>query len=100
MEVNMKKHFLTGAAVMALLLITAFTGCENPAGDGGAQTGETLRYTTVPLVARDGKSYTQVASGYDENYYYIYLLGHVSQVPVVYGAAFEYDGTTPISTSY
>jgi hypothetical protein len=55
----------------------------------------------VPLKADDGKTYSMVSSGYDDDYYYyIYLLGHIERVPVVYSDAYEYDGTTTWSFSY
>jgi hypothetical protein len=98
METKMKKQFLKGAA--AALLITAFAGCDNLAGNNNQST-ETLRYSTVPLAASDGKAYSMVASAYDDTYYYyIYLLGHIERVPMVYGDAVEYDGETPITVAY
>ncbi|MDR0410530.1 MAG: hypothetical protein LBH75_00960 [Treponema sp.] len=84
---------------------------------GGAESRATLRYQTVPLQTDDGNTYSLISSakgryGYMTGIegrteynlwryeYYIYLLGHIERVPIVYGDAFEYNGRTPITVSY
>ncbi|MDR2479002.1 MAG: hypothetical protein LBD48_06795 [Treponema sp.] len=97
----MKQKFPKRAAVLPLL-IAALAACDNPAeGSNNNQQAETLRYQTVPVVTQDNKSYSLVTAAYDNDYYYyIYLLGKVDRVPIVYGEAFQYDGVTPISIAY
>ena len=50
MEDKMKKHFLKGAAAVALLLIVALAGCTTPTTGGDTDADATLRYETVPYV--------------------------------------------------
>jgi hypothetical protein len=104
---SMKKNklFTMGTLAMMLAFGLVLAGCEIDADDkadpSNPRTDATLRYKTVPLEDDDGKAYSLITSAYDDDfYYYIYLLGHIERVPVVYGEAVEYNGVTPIAISY
>jgi hypothetical protein len=103
-----KKHgIVIGFAVLLTAAILIFTGCSNPTNSTAAGSGRaTQRYETVPYVqnsARAAGDYGDklVYSAYDDSsFYYLFLLGHVSRVPLAYRPAVEYNGTTNISIGY
>ncbi|MDR2906875.1 MAG: hypothetical protein LBU91_02660 [Bacteroidales bacterium] len=108
----MKSNKFLAIAGAVLAIAATFASCE-PDEDGG--TG-TKRYETVPYVpttpnpANVARAASEMAvpetaqmvySAYDaENFYYVFLLGHVNYVPIAYKDAVMYDGKTAMTISY
>jgi hypothetical protein len=103
-----KKHGIViefAALLTAVILI--FTGCSNPTNSTKTDPGRaTQRYETVPYTKSGSRASENggdklVYSAYDDNsFYYLFLLGHVTRVPLAYRPAVEYNGTTNISIGY
>ena len=94
----MKKWFIFGIILVFTFLIF---GCKNPT-DGNFVIS---RYTTVPYGslnrAAGSEPYVLAYMCKDSKYYYyIYYLGYVQNVPVVYKETYRYEGITPITFSY
>ncbi|GHU27448.1 hypothetical protein FACS1894164_19540 [Spirochaetia bacterium] len=107
------KLFLAGMAATMLIFGLVLAGCDtgnidpNPTGPRG-----TPRYETVPYSKSGAKSVSRATDNWvidnqlvwsaydDEQYYYVFLLGHVTMVPLAYRQAVLYNGTTPITIGY
>jgi hypothetical protein len=112
-----KRHgFLIGFAAVLLAAIVTLAGCADSVDPEDEGSQQTLRYETHPYIKSGAQQSVSragdvpdvpdvpdqlVYSAYDDaNYYYLFLLGDVSRVPLAYRPAVEYGGKTPITIGY
>ena len=109
------KRIITIAGIIAMTAIIGLTltGCEGLLDEDSSSSGSkpnnksgTPRYETVPYTSASagraaGLDDKLIYSAYDnDNNYYLFLLGHINNVPVAYRTAVEYNGVTPITIEY
>ncbi|MDR2501469.1 MAG: chitobiase/beta-hexosaminidase C-terminal domain-containing protein [Treponema sp.] len=115
----MRKRYCVGLTGLILLVSLFTAGCPQPVSDNPSGTpngspswpsveeinkSASSRYETVPYSNEnppEGVIPNLIYSAYDDsNYYYLFLLGHIKNVPLAYRQAIWYNGTTPITIGY
>lgn len=93
----MKKKWII--SIFTVLFALIFNTCDNNS-DNATHKITTKRYETVPYSSNSVNT-SPVYSIHDgTNNYYLFLLGHINYVPIVYREAVIYNGQTPVTIGY